>query len=169
VLISHNAPELTASIGRIVLYRSSLTRDASSTSSSDTAENPRVVVSFPGSPTIRDWFGNSSEIVLSPSPFARIPSRLANPAAFLTNSPLCRALGVTTSVRLAGSVHAWYTAFAAVIVDFPHCLVQFSSPRLLADPSISACPRSGSNPRCALTHSAASPGSAGFSLPGTSL
>jgi hypothetical protein len=144
--------------GRIALYRSSLTREASSTSSSDTAENPRAVGSFPGSPTIRDRFGNSSEIPLSPSPFTRIPSRLANPAAFRTNSPLCRALGLTTSVRLSGSVHAWCTGFAAVIVDFPHCLVQFSSPRLLADPSTSACSRSGSNPSCSLPHSTASRG-----------
>ena len=78
MLISHNVPSLTASIGRIARYRSSLTRAASSTSSSDTAENPRTVASFPGSPTIRDPFGNTSEISLSPSPFGRIPSRRAN-------------------------------------------------------------------------------------------
>ena len=83
MLISHNFPPLTASIGRIARYNSSLTRDASSTSSSDTAENPRTVASVPGSPTIRDPFGNSSEISLSPSPFGRISSRRANSAAFL--------------------------------------------------------------------------------------
>ncbi len=132
VLISHNAPSLVASIGRIARYTSSLTRDASSTSSSDTAENPRIVASVPGSPTIRDPFGSASDISLSPSPFGRIFSLRTNPAAFRRNSPLCRALGLTTSVRLPASVYAWCTAFAAVIVDFPHCREQFRIPRLPA-------------------------------------
>jgi hypothetical protein len=107
VLISHNAPRLTASIGRIALYRSSLTRDASSTSSSATAENPRTVASFPGSPTIRDPFGNATERSFSPSPFGFIPSRITNSSAFRRNSPLCRALGLTTSDKLPAAVIAW--------------------------------------------------------------
>jgi hypothetical protein len=37
--------------------------------------------------------GNSSDISLVPSPFARIPSRRANPAAFRTSSPLCLGTG----------------------------------------------------------------------------
>ena len=79
------------------MYSSSGTRDASSTSSSVTAENPRIVSSLPGSPTIREPLGNCSDMSLVPSPFVRIPSRRANPAAFRTNSPLCRPLGLTTS------------------------------------------------------------------------
>src|ERR1041385_7806529 len=47
VLISQSVPLLTASIGRSERYSSSLTRDASSTSSSPTAENPRTVASLP--------------------------------------------------------------------------------------------------------------------------
>ena len=155
MLISHNVPSLTASIGRIARYRSSLTRAASSTSSSDTAENPRTVASFPGSPTIRDPFGNTSDISLSPSPFGRIPSFRTNPAAFRRNSPVCRALGLTTSVRLSASVAAWYTAFAAVTVDFPHCRVQFITTLALCVVSTRSCAASGWNPRFCLTHSAA--------------
>jgi hypothetical protein len=45
VLISHRLPPLTASIGRIAGNKSSLIRAASSTSSSDTAENPCAVAS----------------------------------------------------------------------------------------------------------------------------
>src|ERR1039457_3452996 len=78
VLISHNAPSLVASIGRIARYTSSLTRDASSTSNSRTAENPRIVASVPGSPTMRDPFGSASEISLSPSPVGRIFSWRTN-------------------------------------------------------------------------------------------
>src|ERR1035437_11020571 len=75
--------------------------------------------------TIRDPFGNSSEISLSPSPFGRIPSSRANPVAFRRNSPLCRPLGLTTTVRLPAVWYASRMAFAAVIVDFPHCRLQF--------------------------------------------
>jgi hypothetical protein len=45
-------------ISRTAMYRSSGTRDASSTKSSDTAENPRIVSSLPGSPIIREPLGN---------------------------------------------------------------------------------------------------------------
>src|SRR5208283_1325036 len=99
VLISHRSPFATARNGRTARYNSSLTRAASSTSIKETLENPRTVASDPGSPTIRDPFGISSEISLSPSPRAPTPSLLANLFAFLRNSPLCRALGDTTIVR----------------------------------------------------------------------
>src|ERR1039458_5672985 len=99
VLISHNAPSLVASIGRIARYTSSLTRDASSTSNSRTAENPRIVASVPASPTMPDPLGSASEISLSPSPVGRIFSWRTNPAAFFRNSPLCLALGLTTRDR----------------------------------------------------------------------
>jgi len=46
------------------LYASSVTRDAPSISSIDTAENPRTVASIPGSPTIREPFGSASDIAL---------------------------------------------------------------------------------------------------------
>src|ERR1019366_5013883 len=138
------------------MYRSSLHRAASSTSSSETAENPRTVASVPGSPTIRDPFGNSSEISLSPSPFGRIPSSRANPVAFRRNSPLCRPLGLTTTVRLPAVWVASWMAFAAVIVDFPHCRLQFKIPRLLAVKSTRACKASTGSPNRVRTHSAAS-------------
>ena len=83
--------------------KSILARKSADVSSSDTAENPRIVPSVPGSPTIRDPFGNASEISLSPSPFGRIPSRSRNSEAFRTNSPLCLAVGLTTRVRLFAS------------------------------------------------------------------
>jgi hypothetical protein len=44
-------------------------------SSIATAENPRVVASFPGMPTMREPFGNCREISLSPSPRGTTPSR----------------------------------------------------------------------------------------------
>jgi hypothetical protein len=125
---------------------SSLTRAASSTSSRETAENPRTVASTPGNPTIRDPSGNASDISLSPSPFVCTPSRRASPPAFRRNSPLYRALGLTTSVRLSLSPHACSTALAAVIVDFPHCRVQFSTPRVLLLSSTRLCCASGPNP-----------------------
>jgi len=40
---------------------------------------------------------------------------------------------------LSASVAAWCTAFAAVIVDFPHCLEEFRVPRRLLVSSTSAC------------------------------
>ena len=83
-----------------------------------------------------------------------------NSAALHANSPLCRALGLTTSVRLPAAWYAWCTAFAAVIVDFPHCRVQFNRPRLPSHPSTRACCASGSNPSFYLTHAAASPAGA---------
>ncbi len=112
---------------------SSVTRAASSTTGSETAENPRIVASFPGSPTIRDRFRDAGEIALSPSPFTFMPSRRMKPAAFLRNSLLCRSPGLTTRIRLSLCVAAKCTAFAAVTVDFPHCLVQFRITRLLVD------------------------------------
>jgi hypothetical protein len=62
------------------------------------------------------------------------------------NSAFCRALGLTTSVRLSGTVKAWCTAFAAVTVDFPHCRVQFTTTRRLRVASTRACAASGWNP-----------------------
>src|SRR5258708_2771625 len=67
VLSTHRPPSPTASIGRSVLYISSLTRDASSISSSDTAEKPRTLSALSGSPTIRDPFGYAIEMSLTPS------------------------------------------------------------------------------------------------------
>ena len=55
-------------------------------------------------------------------------------------------------------VTAW-TALAAVIVDFPHCLVQFNTTRLLPDSSTRACVASGLNASFRRTHSASPPGS----------
>ena len=147
---------MSSSLRRILASRANGTR-SQGPSTPDTAENPRIVASFPGSPTIRARLGSSSDISLSPSPFARIPSFRTNPVAFLRNSPLCRALGLTTSVRLSGVLHAWWAAFAAVIVDFPHCLVQFSSPLLLVVPSTRACKASAGNCSSSLTHAVASP------------
>src|ERR1035441_5748199 len=155
VPISHNAPSLVASVGRTARYASSLTLDASSTSSRDTAENPRIVGSVPGSPTIRDPFGIASDISLSPSPFTPIFSMRTNAEAFRRNSPLCLALGLTTSVRLPASVCAWCTALAAVTVDFPHCREQFSTPRLFPVHNTRACTGSTASPSRSLTHSAA--------------
>lgn len=99
-----------------------------------TAENPRIVPSFPGSPTIREPFGNCNDSSLSPSPFRFTPSRRASPAVFRRNSPLCRALGLCS------------TAFTAVTVDLPHCRVQFRIPRLAPLLSTRSCHASGSNP-----------------------
>src|SRR5262249_21309455 len=129
VLITHKEPWLIASIGRTASYITSSTRDASSITSIETAENPRTVSSFPGSPTIRDPFGKANETSLSPSPRGRIPSLPAKIAAFLTNSPLCRDDGDTTITRLSGFVYARCTALAAVTVDLPHCRVQFTITR----------------------------------------
>jgi len=72
--------------------------------------------------------------------------RRTNAAAFLRNSPLCRADGLTTSVRLPARSCARATALAAVIVDFPHCRVQFNINRRASRRNGSACRASGSNP-----------------------
>src|ERR1039457_3585226 len=61
--------------------------------------------------------------------------------------PICLALGLTTSVRLPPSVYAWWTALAAVIVDFPHCREQFRIPRLLSVPNTRAWSASAPSPR----------------------
>ena len=92
-------------IGRSALYIASSTRDASSISSSDTAENPRTVPSVPGSPTIRDPFGSSSELALSPSPRGVIPSRRQHPRAFRKNSALCRSHGLATSTSASPAAY----------------------------------------------------------------
>ncbi len=81
-----------------------------------------------------------------------------------TNSPLCRALGFTTSVRLPAAVHAWCTAFTVVTVDFPHCRAQLSSPCFVALESTCACASSGLNPRASLAQSEASTAGARFPL-----
>ncbi len=148
MLIIHKSPSPVASIGRSASYIASSTRAASSIISIDTAENPRTPPSarVPGSPTIRDPFPNASEISLSPSPRTFIPSFPASPSAFRIHSALCRAVGLATSTRLPGSVHALCTAFTADTVDFPHCRVQFKIPRFAFDRSTSACCLSGSNP-----------------------
>ncbi len=72
-----------------------------------------------GSPTMRDPFGNSSEIALSPSPLAFRPSCPIISAAFRTNSALCCAVGLDTSTRLPGlliagmnRLHRRYRRFA---------------------------------------------------------
>ena len=137
MLSSHKSPSPTASIGRSARYIASSTREASSISSIETAENPRTVPSIPGSPTIRDPFGSTSEISLSPSPSRLIPSIGTMSAAFRTNSPDCRYDGLATSTRLFGRVNARCTAFAAAIVDLPHCRVQF---RIPASPPTAALP-----------------------------
>jgi hypothetical protein len=50
-----------------------------------------MVVSFSGSPTIRDPFGNAIDNSLCPSPRTLTPSRRTNSFALRKNSPLCRA------------------------------------------------------------------------------
>src|SRR5665811_755811 len=69
---------------------------------------------------------------------------------------------VTTTVRLPAVWYASWMAFAAVIVDFPHCRLQFKIPRLLAVCSTRACKASTGSASRVLTHSAASTSS----LPG---
>ena len=109
----------------------------------------------PAPPTIRDRFGSSSDSSLSPSPFTATLNRRTNSPALRRNSAVCRALGLTTSVRLSGAVYAWCTAFAAVTVDFPHCRVQFIATRRLRVASTRVCAASGWNPNFCLTHSSA--------------
>src|SRR6266566_2000927 len=114
----------------------------------DTLKNPRRVASLCGSPTIRDPFGNAIEISFAPSPRTLIPSRLTNSSALRTNSPLCLALGDSTSIRLSGWQYARCTAFAAATVDLPHCRVQFTMPRR-PPRSTNSCKGFGSKPsRC---------------------
>jgi len=150
-------------MGRSARYIASVTREASSISSIDTFENPRTVPSIPGSPTILDPFGKTSEIALLPSPFTGNPSAATISAAFRTNSPDCRYVGLATSTRLFGQVNARCTAFAAAIVDLPHCRVQLRMPRFASDRSTSACFSSGSIPSRVRANSTAS-GTLGFTL-----
>jgi len=62
------------------------TREASSTRSMRTPEKPRLVVSTPGRPTIRELLGKRSEISLSPSPRGLTPRRDKKPPALRTSS-----------------------------------------------------------------------------------
>lgn len=121
VLNIHKSPPDAASIGRRALYTTSGTRAASSITRSETAENPRIAPSVPGSPTILDPFGNSKLIAFFPSPRGRISSRATISLAFLNNSALCRPVGLTATTKLPSRVYARCTALIAATVDFPHC------------------------------------------------
>ena len=156
MLISHKSPSPTASIGRSARYKSSPTRDASSITSIESAENPRIFGSLAGNPTILDPFGSSSESLLYPSLRGRISRLSTIPSAFLIHSPLCRSPGLATSTVHFATVNARWTAFAAATVDFPHCRVQFRIPRFAFDRSISRCDSSASSPRRVLANSTAS-------------
>src|SRR5579884_2072737 len=153
VLIIQRSPSFTASIGRSDLYISSRTTDASSISSSDTAEKPRTLASFPGSPTIRLPFGSRNDSELYPSP--RIASFRASRSSsvFRINAPVCRSLGLATSTRHLGSVNARCTAFAETTVDFPHCREQFKIPRFAVESRTMRCRSSATNPSFTRTHS----------------
>lgn len=48
-------------------------------------------------------------------------------------SRFCRELGLTTRVRASAVQWVWWTAMAAVTVDFPHCRAQFGMPLHLLD------------------------------------
>ena len=114
------------------------------------------IPSTPGSPTIRDPFGNASDILLSPSPRGVIPSRFTNSAVFRKNSALCRSEGLATSTSDPAREYARCTAFAAATVDLPHCREQFKIPRFASDRSTSACRSSGSNSKRVRANSTAS-------------
>jgi hypothetical protein len=58
----------------------------------------------------------------------------------------CLSDGLAISTRLSGRVCARGTAFAAAIVDFPHCREQFRIPRFAPDRYTSACRASRSSP-----------------------
>ena len=143
MLINHISPLATAITGRSDLYNASGTRDASSISNSETAENPRTVPSVADNPTIRLAFGSNNDIG---RPLTGMPNRRTNPAAFRKNSALWRSEGLATKTRLPGSLHARCTALAAVTVDFPHCRVQFKIPRLATESRTARCFSFGSNP-----------------------
>jgi hypothetical protein len=84
----------------------SVTRLASSISSSDTSENPRTVPSTPGSPTIRDPFANFNDNSLYPSPRTGNPAFSIKADALYKNSPLCLAEGEATKTRLPALEYA---------------------------------------------------------------
>src|SRR6266540_52944 len=117
VLIIHRSPFVAASIGRTAVITSSHTRAASSTSTNRRV--PRTVASTSGNPRIRDPFGSTRESACTPSVFLTIPSFPKNRETFVKNSPLCRALGLTTTISDPGSTHARCTALLANAVDFP--------------------------------------------------
>ena len=105
VLISQISPSPTASIGRSAWNIRSSTRAASSITSIDTAENPRTVSSVPGSPTMREPFGSSTEIRVMPIPARNNPQprhQLLPPLS--RNSADCRSVGLATRTRLLGRV-----------------------------------------------------------------
>jgi hypothetical protein len=147
--------------GRSALYIASSTRDASSISSILTAEYDRTFASFPGSPTILDRFGSSSESLFLPSRRMGTSMWISMSSAFCSHSPLCRSPGLATSTRHFGTVNARCSAFATDTVDFPHCRVQFKIPRLDVDRSTAHCGSSGSSPNRPRANSTASGADAG--------
>jgi hypothetical protein len=109
---------------------------------------------------MREPFGNTAETRPLPSPRVRTPNFRSIPFAFRTNSLLCRSDGLATSTKLSLRVYARWTAFAAPIVDFPHCRVQFRIPRLASDRTTAICASSASNPNLVRIHSPVSGGGA---------
>jgi len=88
VLISHKSPSDAASVGRIVRYVSSVTRDASSIKAATRLKNPRTLAALSGSPMMRDPFGERNRCLLSS------PSPNAQPASSTKGAEFVRRLGI---------------------------------------------------------------------------
>ena len=124
----------------------SATRAASSISTATPPKIPASCLPSPATPQSATRSAAAAEVSLSPSPRGRIPSiahHLRTPSA--PTPPLCRSVGLATSTRLFSRVYARCNAFAAAIVDFPHCRVQFRIPRFASDRKTSIWRSSGSN------------------------
>ena len=70
-------------------------------------------------PMMRERFGKTREMSLSPSPRGRMLSWRRKAEAFRTNSLLWRAEGLATRTSAPGRLWATKTALAAETVDLP--------------------------------------------------
>src|SRR4051794_35520425 len=121
------------------------------------AEKPRTVSPSPGRLTMREPLATNVQLSeLSTESGAAGSSAVRNWPTFLNNSPLCRRLGLTSSINDFGLNNAVCKASSAAVVDLPPCLVMFS--RMRGEPvrRKSTCQGSGMKPSLRPANSAGS-------------
>src|SRR5215510_9342709 len=97
-----SCPPLTASMGRMLKYKSSSTRLASSMIIRDAPENPRTLLSLLGKDTILLPFVIRRDKRLSSVNSGLTESRDRKSFTFLNSSADCRSEGDTSRIRLRG-------------------------------------------------------------------
>src|SRR3954451_2256151 len=137
-----------ANMGRMVLYKASGTRAASSSTTKAGAEKPRTVASLPGRDSTREPVAAKvQEAALSSASAGAGSSRPRSSANLRNSSPAWRSDGATSSTSEPGRWSAVWSASTAAVVLLPAWREHSTSVHRALDRSSPRCHSSASNPK----------------------